>query len=160
MTSNRLARLLLATLSAATLGLGISASPASAAVVDNDPVRVLTGNVDIGAGAIVAGTPGFADVAWDVSPAGVVTPTLTGELYIANPGTCARVRLESRDAAHVVINSRPGITRCAVLGGAIQWPVTLSNTGTTATRHVHVIAQVLSAAGVWTDVNFTTADLF
>jgi hypothetical protein len=158
MNSSRFARLTFAVLGVAALTLGVSTAPASAAVVDRDPVRVALANVDFGAGALVAGTPGFGKLVWDITGA-LTTPTAIGTLY-TTPGTCARVRLESYDAFFTLINSRTGPVFCGIAGGANQWAVNLSNAGDPLTIHALVVVQTLTAAGVWTTAGSAAATLF
>ena len=158
MSSNRFARLSLAALAVATLAVGMSTAPASAVVVDTDPVLVNTADADFGDLPLVAGTPSSGQVEWDVA-GGLTTPTAMGTLFIATPGTCARIRLESYTLAHVFINGRNGTTRCATAGGANQWSVNLSTPGDPDSTHVHLITQTLSSAGVWTNVGTGFSDL-
>jgi hypothetical protein len=158
MTSNRLARLIFPVVAVTTLVLGVSTAPASAVVVDLDPVRITAPNVDFGAGALVAGTPGFATLSWDIT-LGVTTPSISiGTLY-ATPGSCVRLRLESYDAFFGFIRSDTGPAHCAIAGGANQWSTPLSNPGDPLTIHAYLVLETFSG-GVWKKAGSTTTMLF
>ena len=157
MISNRFVRLIFPVLAVSTLVLGISTAPASAVVVDLDPVRITSPNVDFGAGALAAGTPGFATLSWDIT-LGVTTPTAIGRLY-ATPGSCVRLRLESYDVFFAFIAGFTGPAHCGMVGGANQWPVTLTNTGDPLTIHAHLVLETFSG-GVWKKAGSTVTTLF
>jgi hypothetical protein len=157
MSSNRFARTAFASLAAAALAVGISTAPAHAVVVDLDDVRVLTADSDFGLAPVVAGVPGFAEASWDVA-GGNSTPTVTGTLFIDTPGVCSRIRVETYDINHLFIGGRNGTTRCAVVGGANQWAVTLAGPADPDNTHLHAIVQSL-IGGVWTDQGFAISDM-
>lgn len=143
---------LMAVLGSIGMLLGLTADPAAAIVVDTDRPRISAQELDFGRnwalGAPING--GFLD--WDLTN-GIVTPQLTGNLYINNAsGTCARMQLRYYDVSHVRLATRSGGTVCAPDGSLNRWSVNLSPYGSAFVTHVHVVLQVQNNNGTYSDV--------
>jgi hypothetical protein len=90
-----------AAMASLTLGLGLTAEPASAAVVDNDRPRITASGYDLGLHWSGFGEPiDGANLDWSETN-GIVTTRLTGYLYINNnDGECAYLSLVYHDVNH------------------------------------------------------------
>ena len=106
----------LAAAAAAVAVTTVAAAPASAWPVDHP--RIVGPHVDFGSnwnGAAAEPTDG-GNLYWDTTD-GVVTPTLSGRLFMNNvDGLRARLRIDYYDAAHDRITLRHSTWRTAVAG--------------------------------------------
>jgi len=123
---------------AAVAMVAVAAAPASAYVVDR-PKTTDTG-IDFGTNWDTFGAPlngGY--LYWNVNAAGVVTPHLTGNLYLKNSsGVRARMRIDYYDAAHNLLATRYGGSVYATSDALHTWSVDLEPFGATDVYHVHV----------------------
>src|SRR4051794_16419971 len=146
-------------LTAALLALAAAfgaAGAAQAAVIDDDPVRIVNAKFDFGDNTFVAGAPtGSGDVEWSYGPAGV-QPHLTGTLHLDNAaGLCGPVRMEQFDSAGAAVSTW--------IGGAVCPPgdlehadaVNLTPPAAPGTDHSTVSIEQ-SAGGAWTAVASST----
>ena len=144
-------RLLLIALVAAAAGSASAAGAAQAAVIDNDPVQLLSNKFDFGDNTFVAGAPtGSGNLAWDYS-GGLVSPQLTGTLHLRNAaGLCGRMRVEQYDRAGVLLNTTLGGAVCAANNAHQAFAVNLNPVGNALTDSVLVSIERTSAAVGWT----------
>jgi hypothetical protein len=142
-------RLLLIAL-VAVAGSASLTGAAQAAVIDNDPVQLLSNKFDFGDNTFVAGAPlGSGNVAWDYSN-GIVSPLVTGTLHLRNAaGLCARMRLEQYDRAGGLLFTTLGGTVCAPDNAHHAFAVNLNPTGNALTDNVLVSIERTTPAGGW-----------
>lgn len=146
----------------AALSLGmaaLTAAPASAAVVDTDPILLNAANVDFGGNAFAGGTPvNNARVRWDINAAGGVAPWVNGTMYLSNMA-CGRIRVQYFDAAHVQLGQAQSPTQCAPAAGVWTFPVALTAFRDPNATHVHV-STVQIVGGAPAVVGVAIQDLF
>jgi hypothetical protein len=143
----------------AAAAVALTATPAHAVLVSTDPAKVTEPHLDFGAPPFILGAPSNSGVlGWDLT-AGLVSPILSGTLFINNAsGTCARMRLEAYDANHVLVDDRNGGTVCASSGALHQWTVYFAVPGDAATTHAHIVLQEETSPGNYTDRGTDYAD--
>ncbi|MET7419766.1 hypothetical protein [Dactylosporangium sp. NPDC005555] len=137
----------------AALAVGLAAAPANAVVVSTDPVKITEQELDFGGSPWILGAPVNSGVlGWD-NTGGRKSAILSGTLYINNAsGTCARMRLETYDAAHNLVNYRDGGTVCAPNGALNPFSVYFQTAADPSISHAHAILQVQNTGGTYTDV--------
>jgi len=135
----------LATAAAAVAIASLAAAPASA----QDRPKITNQYVDFGINWGPFGAPLYGGyLYWNVNAAGVVTPHLTGNLYINNSnGKCARMRIDYYDAAHNWITVKTGGKVCATSNALHTWSVNLQPFGANNVYHVHVSTTEETAPG-------------
>jgi hypothetical protein len=135
----------------AVAGSASVASAAQAAVIDDDPVQLLSNKFDFGDNTFAAGAPtGSGNVAWDYSN-GIVSPELTGTLHLRNAaGLCGRMRLEQFSRAGALLNTTVGGVVCAANNAHQVFAVNLAPAGNALTDHVLVSIERTGAAAGWT----------
>lgn len=137
---------------------GLAAAPASA--WSQDRPKITDAGIDFGTNWDTFGAPlngGYLD--WNTS-GGVVTPHLTGNLYLKNSnGTCARMRMEYFDASHLLIATRNGGTVCATSNALHTWSVNLQPFGASNVFHVHVSTTVETTPGNFVAVGTAVEDI-
>ena len=123
---------------------------AQAAVIDNDPVQLLSNKFDFGDNTFVAGAPlGSGNVAWDYT-GGIVSPQLTGTLHLRNAaGLCARMRVEQFSRAGAPLFTTVGGTVCAANNAHQAFAVNLNPPGNALTDNVLVSIERTTPAGGW-----------
>ncbi len=134
----------------AVAGSGSFAGAAHAAVIDNDPVQLLSNKVDFGDNTFAAGAPtGSGNVAWDYS-LGIVSPQATGTLHLRNAaGLCARMRLEQFSRAGALLVTTVGGTVCAANNAHQTFAVNLNAAGNALTDNVLVSIERTNVGGGW-----------
>jgi len=134
----------------AVAGSASFAGAAQAAVIDNDPVQLLSNKVDFGDNTFVAGAPtGSGNVAWDYS-LGIVSPQATGTLHLRNAaGLCARMRLEQFSRAGALLVTTVGGTVCAANNAHQTFAVNLNAAGNALTDNVLVSLERTNVGGGW-----------
>jgi len=138
--------LLLAT-TAATLAF---ASPALA--TDVGPLAGPNGNVSFGVGWAAGAPAGPGLLDWN--PVGAMnTPHLSGQLNMrdVSAASTAFLRIQYRDANHVVTGSQSSVAQPGVPGARISYPV---NFGSLQTPSQHVHVQLVGNGGVILDEAF------
>jgi len=135
----------------AVAGSASFAGAAQAAVIDNDPVQLLSNRFDFGDNTFVAGAPtGSGNVAWDYS-LGIVSPQATGTLHLRNAaGLCARMRLEQFSRAGALLVTTVGGTVCAANNAHQTFAVNLNSAGNALTDNVLVSIERTNVGGGWT----------
>ena len=134
----------------AIAGSASFAGAAQAAVIDNDPVQLLSNKFDFGDNTFVAGAPlGSGNVAWDYTN-GIVSPQLTGTLHLRNAaGLCGRMRLEQYDRAGALLSTTLGGMVCTASNAHQAFAVNLNPAGTALTDNVLVSIERTTPAGGW-----------
>jgi hypothetical protein len=125
------AKRLLAKLAPLAVTAGIAAgamtSPAHAVVLDTDRPKITESGFDFGLHWDTIAAPlngGHLD--WDVT-SGVVTPILTGNLYLKHvANVCAWMHIEYQDASHNSLAKKDGSHHCADTNSMQQFAVNLS----------------------------------
>jgi hypothetical protein len=136
----------------AGLAVGLACVPAQAALT-TDPVKITESGLDFGGGSLVFGVPTNSGVlGWD-NTAGQITVILAGTLFINNGnGVCARMRLETYDVNHALVNARSDTTFCANDGSVNDFRVDLQTPADPDITHAHVILQEEHSNGSHTDI--------
>ncbi len=134
----------------AVAGSASFAGAAHAAVIDNDPVQLLSNKFDFGDNTFVAGAPtGSGNVAWDYS-LGIVSPQATGTLHLRNAaGLCARMRLDQFSRAGALLATTFGGTVCAANNAHHTFAVNLNAPGNALTDNVLVSIERTNVGGGW-----------
>jgi hypothetical protein len=98
----------------ALVATGVLAGTANAAVVDTDPVQLLSDGYDFGDSTFSGtGPTGYGSLAFEYT-GGQIKPHLTGTLHLDGvKDTCARMRMESFDGAGKMLDKSFGGTVCA-----------------------------------------------
>lgn len=127
------------------------ATPAHAVVLDTDRPHITAQELDFGtnwfAGAPLNG--GFLN--WDVT-SGVVTPILTGNLYINNAsGTCARMQMVYWNGT-TKMTTKNGALKCANDGSLHTFSINMSPFADKDITKVTVRLQVQNTNGTFTGV--------
>ncbi|MGI5182719.1 hypothetical protein ACQEVZ_41335 [Dactylosporangium sp. CA-152071] len=150
---------LLVVLTTAALMVGLSGVPAHAVLVSTDPIKITEQELDFGADPWMIGAPlNRAVLGWD-NTNGLRSAILSGTLYINNAsGTCARMRLESYDANHNLVNSRNDGTFCAPNGALHSRIVYFAAPASASITHAHAVLQVQNSNGTYSDAGTDYAD--
>ena len=143
----------LATAAAAVAIAAVTAGPAAAWPVDHP--RVLGPHIDFGSNwnaALTAPTAG-GNLRWDTT-GGIVTPTLSGKLFMNNVnGLRGQLRIDYYDAAHNRITLRHSTWQTAGPGFNAFDYVDFKPFGASNVYGVEVKTQIEDAAGVITTVS-------
>lgn len=149
----------LATAAAAVAIASVAAAPASAYTIDRP--KITDSGIDFGTNWDTFGAPlngGY--LYWNVNAAGVVTPHLTGNLYLKNSnGTCARMQIDYYDVAHNLITTKTGGRVCATSNALHTWSVNLQPFGANNVHHVHVSTTTETTPGVFQIVGTAVEDI-
>ena len=139
---------------AAIAGSAAFAGSAQAAVIDDDPVQLISNKFDFGNNTFAGGAPnGSGNLEWDYSGGAFgVSPHLTGTLHLDGAsGLCGRMRIEQFDNAGVSLNTTVGGTVCAASNAHQAWGVNLNPAGDPLTDHALISIERMNAAvGIWT----------
>ena len=153
--------LVLPVLAASGLVLGLTALPASAAVIDADTVLIQGGVADFGNpphGGVAPAAPGR--LTWDYSPTSAqrVTAQLTGTVFRdgTQPGACARVRMQLFNASNALIGSTASAAACAGDNGRASRPVSLVLAAPGSHRMVVTTQQQPSSGGPFVNTGTQT----
>lgn len=159
MRSRHSLRTVVATLLGAALlvlGLGFTAAPASAVVLDTDHPKVTEKHFDFGKHWVVNAPVNGGDLKWDLIN-GYTYPKVSGYLYLTDK-ECGRVHVGYYDSSHSLLGSRDTATYCAPGSGKTQWWVSLTSFSSMYVTHVHVSVQRQNSNGTYTTMGTDTKD--
>jgi hypothetical protein len=150
MFSRTLTLVLAATAAAAFAG------SAQAAVIDTDSVELNGTGYDFGNSTFIAGSPtGGGDLEFDFSNT-KLTPRLEGTMHVNDAdGTCARMRLQYKDASGDVLATEYGGTKCVEDDQHHEFSVDLDPYADDSIASVKVSVQKQTATG-WSTVDSST----
>jgi hypothetical protein len=126
-----------------------TAGPAAATVDTNrtDRPKMEGPNRDFGNNQFLGSPLNGGIVNWDVSANGVITPWVSGQLYLNNlSGTCTHIKVVYHDAAHNELATRTSTSQCVTDNRSYQSTVSISSYGSTAVDHV--VLQMKDSADV------------
>lgn len=122
---------------------------ADAVVLDNDRPKLTTKGFDFGLNWDGFGAPlNGGNLDWDVTN-GIVTPELSGNLYLKNvSGQCAKIQVVYYDG-HDFVDLEESAVHCAPDNGRHTYAIDIEPVGDGAIDHVHVKINTLGNNGVW-----------
>lgn len=128
--------------------------------VDIDSPLISRATYDFGSGNFPGGAPASpGTLTWTTSGSGVLTPRLTGTLYLNDTENCARMRMRFNDASGNELAVRFGGTVCGSNDELKKFTVNLAPYSAANITEVHISIQEFDASpppGVWTQVGATT----
>ncbi len=131
-------------------------------VLGTSEVSISRAEFDLGSGDFVGGTAASpATVTWSVSGSGIITPTVSGTLYMKNADDlCGRMRYKyiNNSAGMGVLEERTGTENCVTNDDLYTFDVQTGNYSNSAVDEVKIIIEKKSQ-GVWSVVGSTTATL-
>lgn len=116
-----------------------------------DKVRLTSDGVDFGDGTWGIGSPlGSGRMAWVRKEDGMITPRLTGGLFLNNMGgTCARMLMTYVDAGGGEIATEHGGSVCSPDNARHRWDIDLDPFSSTRIDSVVVAMQTQATNGTW-----------
>lgn len=131
-----------------------SATPAGAVTLATDRPKITAQELDFGNNWVVNAPVNGGYLYWNFNN-GIVTPRLTGKIYINNAsGTCARMQLQYFDGS-TKLATKNGGTVCAPNGALNTWNVDMAPYSSALTDKVKVVLQVKTGS-TWSNVGTDT----
>ncbi|MEO5900212.1 MAG: hypothetical protein ABIR68_08775 [Ilumatobacteraceae bacterium] len=127
--------------------------------VDIDSPLISRATYDFGTGNFVGGSPASpGTLTWTTSGSGVLTPRLTGTLYMNDTENCARMRMRFSNASGGELAVKYGGTVCGHNDELKKYTVDLAPYSSSAITEVHISIQEFDASpppGAWMQIGAT-----